>query len=193
MEKDEIDDVFSTKYACPHCGYSLSALEPKFFSFNSPAGACSTCDGLGVMEFFDPAKIITNEELSLSSGAIYGWDKKNAFYFLLLDSLAIITKLILICPIINFQKNSKRFYFMEEYELIDMKYVKGYRSKNMDNFTVRTEIWDGIIQKLEKQYENGSYSQRERLVKYLSVDKCKSCNGKRLNESSRNVLLKTSL
>ena len=134
MEKDEIDDVFSTKYACPHCGYSLSALEPKFFSFNSPAGACSTCDGLGVMEFFDPAKIITNEELSLSSGAIYGWDKKNAFYFLLLDSLANHYKVDIDMPYYKLPKNSKRFYFMEVMmSLIDMKYVKGYRSKNMDN------------------------------------------------------------
>jgi len=191
MEKNVIDDVFSTKYACPHCGYSLATLEPKFFSFNSPAGACSTCDGLGVMEFFDPAKIITNEELSLSSGAIYGWDKKNAFYFLLLDSLADHYKVDIDMPYYKLPKKFKEILFYgSNNELIDMKYVKGYRSKNMDNFTVRTEIWDGIIQKLEKQYENGSYSQRERLVKYLSVDKCKSCNGKRLNESSRNVFIK---
>ena len=129
--------------------------------------------------------------MSLSNGAIYGWDKKNAFYFLLLESLANHYKVDIDLPYFKLPKKFKEILFYGSGdELIEIKYVKGYRSKNIDNYNIRTEVWSGIIQKLEKQYENGSYSQRERLVKYLSVDKCKACDGKRLNESSRNVFIK---
>ena len=87
MDSNRIQNIFSTKYSCPHCGYTVTEVEPKLFSFNSPAGACESCDGLGVKESFDPSKIIVNQELSLLKGAIYGWDDKSAYYSLLLQCL----------------------------------------------------------------------------------------------------------
>jgi len=189
-DSNSILDVFSTKYACPHCGYSIAELEPKLFSFNSPSGACSSCDGLGVREFFDPEKIIVNQELSLKKGAIYGWDDRSAYYSMLLQSLADHYKIDLGIPYSKLPQNFKRILFYgSNNELIKMKYVRGYRSKNADDFVVRKEIWEGIIEKFERQYESGSYSKKERLVKYLSVDKCSNCQGTRLNESSRNIFI----
>ena len=189
-DKNTIVDIFSTKYACPHCGYSIAELEPKLFSFNSPSGACSSCDGLGVREFFDPEKIIVNQELSLRRGAIYGWDEKSAYYSLLLQSLADHYKIDLGLPYNNLPQSFKKILFYgSNSDFIKMKYVRGYRSKNADDFVIKKEIWEGIIAKLERQYESGSYSKRERLVKYLSVDKCSSCQGTRLNESSRNIFI----
>ena len=189
-DSNSILDVFSTKYACPHCGYSIPELEPKLFSFNSPSGACSSCDGLGVREFFDPEKIIVNQELSLKKGAIYGWDDRSAYYSMLLQSLADHYKIDLGIPYSKLPQSFKKILFYgSNNELIRMKYVRGYRSKNADDFVVRKEIWEGIIEKFERQYESGSYSKKERLVKYLSVDKCSNCQGTRLNESSRNIFI----
>ena len=189
-DKNTIVDIFSTKYACPHCGYSIAELEPKLFSFNSPAGACSSCDGLGVREFFDPDKIIVNQELSLKKGAIYGWDDKSAYYSLLLQSLADHYQIDLTLPYNKLPKNFKKILFYgSNTDVIKMKYVRGYRSKNADDFVIKKEIWEGIIEKFERQYESGSYSKKERLVKYLSVDKCSSCQGTRLNQSSRNIFI----
>ena len=189
-DKNTIVDIFSTKYACPHCGYSIAELEPKLFSFNSPSGACSSCDGLGVREFFDPEKIIVNQELSLRRGAIYGWDEKSAYYSLLLQSLADHYKIDLGLPYNKLPQSFKKILFNgSNGDFIKMKYVRGYRSKNADDFVIKKEIWEGIIAKFERQYESGSYSKKERLVKYLSVDKCSSCQGTRLNESSRNIFI----
>ena len=189
-DSNKIVDVFSTKYACPHCGYSIAELEPKLFSFNSPSGACSSCDGLGVREFFDPEKIIVNQELSLKKGAIYGWDDKSAYYSLLLQSLADHYKVDIELPYIKLPQSFKKILFYgSNHEVIEMKYVRGYRSKNTDDFVIKKEIWEGIIEKFERQYESGSYSKKERLVKYLSVDKCSSCQGTRLNVSSRNIFI----
>tara|TARA_B100001113_G_scaffold352737_1_gene354935 strand:- start:456 stop:3311 length:2856 start_codon:yes stop_codon:yes gene_type:complete len=189
-DKNLICDIFSTKYACPHCGYSIPELEPKLFSFNSPAGACPTCDGLGVDEFFDIDKIIVNPELSLRKGAIYGWDDKSAYYSLLLESLANHFKIDLDLPYHKLSKSFKEILFNgSKGEIIKMKYVRGYRSKNMDDFVVRDEEWEGIIEKFERQYETGSYSKKERLSKYLSIDKCSECDGTRLNNRSRNIFI----
>ena len=189
-DKNMIVDIFSTKYACPYCGYSIAELEPKLFSFNSPSGACSSCDGLGVREFFDPEKIIVNQELSLKRGAIYGWDEKSAYYSLLLQSLANHYKIDLELPYNKLPPTFKKILFYgSNTDVIKMKYVRGYRSKNADDFVTKKEIWEGIIAKFERQYESGSYSKKERLVKYLSVDKCSSCQGTRLNESSRNIFI----
>ena len=189
-DKNLICDIFSTKYACPHCGYSIPELEPKLFSFNSPAGACPTCDGLGVDEFFDIDKIIVNPELSLRKGAIYGWDDKSAYYSLLLESLANHFKIDLDLPYHKLSKSFKEILFNgSKGEIIKMKYVRGYRSKNMDDFVIRDEEWEGIIEKFERQYETGSYSKKERLSKYLSIDKCSECDGTRLNNRSRNIFI----
>ncbi len=189
-DSNSILDIFSTKYACPHCGYSIAELEPKLFSFNSPSGACSSCDGLGVREFFDPEKIIVNQELSLRRGAIYGWDDKSAYYSLLLHSLADHYKVDLDLPYNKLPQSFKKILFYgSNQDVIKMKYVRGYRSKNADDFVIKEEIWEGIIEKFERQYESGSYSKKERLVKYLSVDKCTSCQGTRLNLGSRNIFI----
>ena len=190
MKKNEVKDIFSTKYSCPHCGYSISELEPKLFSFNSPAGACEACDGLGVREYFDPHKIIINQELSLTKGAIYGWDDKSAYYHLLLKSLSEHYKVNLNQEYRKLPDNFKDILFYgSKDEIIKMKYVRGYRKRDDSDFVIREEIWEGVIKKYQKQYENGSYSTRDRLSKYLSTDKCSVCNGTRLNESSRNVII----
>ncbi|MBT5406462.1 MAG: excinuclease ABC subunit UvrA, partial [Gammaproteobacteria bacterium] len=190
MSKDQVQDIFSTKYSCPHCGYSISELEPKLFSFNSPAGACVACDGLGVREYFDPHKIIVNQELSLINGAIYGWDDKSAYYSLLLKSLSAHYKVNLDLEYRKLPDSFKDILFYgSKKEVIKMKYVRGYRKRDQSDFIIKEEIWDGIVKKYEKQYENGSYSTRERLSKYLSTNKCSECGNTRLNEKSRNIFI----
>ena len=190
MGEDQVQDIFSTKYSCPHCGYSISELEPKLFSFNSPAGACVACDGLGVREYFDPHKIIVNQELSLANGAIYGWDNKSAYYHLLLKSLSDHYKINLNAEYRKLPDSFKNILFHgSNKEVIKMKYVRGYRKRDQSDFIVKEEIWDGIVKKYEKQYETGSYSTRERLSKYLSTNKCSECGNTRLNEKSRNIFI----
>ena len=190
MDDNKIEDIFSTKYSCPHCGYTISELEPKLFSFNSPAGACESCDGLGIKEYFDPHKIIVNPELSLAKGAIYGWDDKSAYYNLLLKSLAEHYKIDINIAYRKLPDSFKKILFYgSAKEVIKMKYVRGYRKKDQSDYIVKEEIWDGILKKFAKQYDNGSYSSKDRLSKYLSTHKCNECNGTRLNEKSRNVFI----
>ena len=190
IKTNKVENIFSTKYACPHCGYSIGELEPKLFSLNSPVGACESCDGLGVSEFFDPEKIIVNQELSLTKGAIYGWDDKSAYYYLLLESLSEHYKIDLNTQYRKLPKKFKKILFYGSGdEIIKMKYVKGFRSKNKENYIVKEEVWEGIIEKFERQYENGSFSAQKRLFKYLNIAKCTDCKGKRLNKKSRNIFI----
>ena len=189
MDTDKIQDIFSTKYACPHCGYTVEEVEPKLFSFNSPAGACESCDGLGVKESFDPNKIIVNQELSLLKGAIYGWDDKSAYYSLLLKCLSDHYKVDLSVPYRKLPKSFKKVLFYgSEKDTIKMKYVR-YGKKDQNDYAIKEEKWDGILSKFSKQYERGSYSAKERLSKYLSIHKCDVCSGTRLNEKARNVFI----
>ena len=189
MDDNKIQDIFSTKFSCPHCGYTIGELEPKLFSFNSPAGACESCDGLGVKESFDPSKIIVNQELSLLKGAIYGWDDKSAYYSLLLRSLSDHYKVDLSVPYRKLPKTFKKVLFYgSEKDVIKMKYVT-YGRKDQNDYVTKEERWEGILNKLSKQYERGSYSAKERLSKYLSIHKCENCSGTRLNEKSRNVFI----
>ena len=189
MNDNKIQDIFSTKFSCPHCGYTIGELEPKLFSFNSPAGACESCDGLGVKESFDPSKIIVNQELSLLKGAIYGWDDKSAYYNLLLRSLSDHYKVDLSVPYRKLPKTFKKVLFYgSEKDVIKMKYVT-YGRKDQNDYVTKEERWEGILNKLSKQYERGSYSAKERLSKYLSIHKCENCSGTRLNEKSRNVFI----
>ncbi len=189
MDDNKIQDIFSTKFSCPHCGYTIGELEPKLFSFNSPAGACESCDGLGVKESFDPSKIIVNQELSLLKGAIYGWDDKSAYYNLLLRSLSDHYKVDLSVPYRKLPKTFKKVLFYgSEKDVIKMKYVR-YGRKDQNDYVTKEERWEGILNKLSKQYERGSYSAKERLSKYLSIHKCENCSGTRLNEKSRNVFI----
>ncbi len=189
MDDNKVQDIFSTKFSCPHCGYTIGELEPKLFSFNSPAGACESCDGLGVKESFDPSKIIVNQELSLLKGAIYGWDDKSAYYSLLLRSLSDHYKVDLSAPYRKLPKTFKKILFYgSEKDVIEMKYVR-YGRRDQNDYVIKKEKWEGILNKLSKQYEKGSYSAKERLSKYLSIHKCETCSGTRLNEKSRNVFI----
>ncbi len=189
MKDNKVQDIFSTKYSCPHCGYTVGELEPKLFSFNSPAGACSACDGLGIKESFDPNKIIVNQELSLLKGAIYGWDDKSAYYSLLLRSLSDHYKIDISIAYRKLPKFFKKILFYgSEKDVIKMKYVR-YGKRDQSDYVVKEEKWEGILKKLSNQYERGSYSAKERLSKYLSIHKCEECSGTRLNEKSRNVFI----
>ncbi len=178
--------VFSARYACPHCGYSLPELEPRLFSFNNPAGACPSCDGLGVKEFFDPNRVIRDAELSLPGGAIRGWDRRNAFYFQLLESLARHYKFDINKP---FEKLPKRVRDVILYgsgdDVITFTHVGdrglAYRRKH---------AFEGAIPNMQRRYqETESAAVREELAKYMSQQPCSECDGSRLRTEARNVFI----
>lgn len=181
----EIEMVFSAKFACPECGYSLKELEPRLFSFNNPHGACPSCDGLGVKQFFDPVKIV-NPFFGLAQGAIRGWDKNNAFYFQLLESLSQHYQFDLNTP---FQALSESIQQV-------ILYGSGTTEIHFLNYTdkgtqfARKKPFEGVIPNLERRYrETDSASVREELTKYLSQQFCTACQGTRLNESARHVMI----
>lgn len=188
-EKSDIKEtLFSAKFACPHCGYSLSELEPRLFSFNNPAGACETCDGLGVNQFFDPERIV-NPDLSLASGAVRGWDRRNVYYFHLLNSLAEHYSFDIEQP---FKKLSKKFRDIILYgsgkTKIDFTYVND-RGDVMN----RTHTFEGVIPNMQRRYrETESTAVREELQKYMNSQTCTACDGSRLRPAARNVLIKKS-
>ena len=193
MKKNKVDHIFSTKFSCPHCGYSLSELEPRLFSFNSPLGACGTCDGLGVREFFDPVKIIVNEELSLPNGAIKDWDKRNLYYYQFIEALGTHYNVDVNMQYRKLPKNFKQILFYgSNDEVIKFKYFKVSmkRSNPGGGFHVREHEFEGIINNYDRRYnETDSFAAREKLSKFLSEDTCSICNGSRLNEEARNVFI----
>ncbi len=178
--------VFSDKFACTVCGYSIADLEPKLFSFNNPAGACATCSGLGVQQFFDPARVIHHPDLSIAGGAIRGWDRRNAYYFALMQSLSKHYKFDVEAPWEELSAKCKKvvLYGSGE-EKIDFKYV------NAQGGTLRrSHKWEGVIPNLERRYrETESVAVREELSKYLSNQPCPDCGGTRLNRAARNVFV----
>ncbi|MFC4308635.1 excinuclease ABC subunit UvrA [Steroidobacter flavus] len=178
--------VFSDKFACTVCGYSIADLEPKLFSFNNPAGACATCSGLGVQQFFDPARVIHHPNLSIAGGAIRGWDRRNAYYFALMQSLSKHYKFDVEEPWEDLPAKSRKvvLYGSGE-EKIDFKYV------NAQGGTLRrSHKWEGVIPNLERRYrETESVAVREELAKYLSNQPCPDCGGTRLNRAARNVFV----
>ena len=184
------DQIFSTKYACPYCGYSITKLEPKFFSFNSPSGACNKCDGLGIDEFFDENKIVQNKELSLASGAIAGWDSRNILYNSMLVSL---TKHFNVNINEKFYKLSDKFknilfYGSDE----DIKFSITKLNKRTKEFKTSTETnnWEGICNIFERNYNNAfRYSIKRYYERFLTESDCRACGGERLNTSSRNVFI----
>ncbi len=187
-EDDQIrqEQVFSARYACPHCGYSLSELEPRMFSFNNPAGACARCDGLGVREFFDPGRIVRDPSLSLPSGAVRGWDRRNAFYFQMLESLAKHYKFDLEKPFEQLPESIRRIVlYGSGDELISFSYVgdRGLRYR-------RKHAFEGVIPNMQRRYQDTeSLAVREELAKYLSQQPCPECAGSRLRIEPRHVFV----
>jgi excinuclease ABC subunit A len=182
--KEEL--VFSARYACPHCGYSLSELEPRLFSFNNPAGACPTCDGLGVRQFFDPARVVAEPSLPLPAGAIRGWDRRNAFYFHMLESLARHYDFDIDTPFEDLPKKIRDvILYGSGSELISFSYFGegGERTR-------RKHPFEGVIPNLERRYrETESGNLRDELAKFLSTQPCADCNGSRLRIEARHVFV----
>ncbi len=178
--------LFSSKYSCPVCDYSLPELEPRLFSFNSPVGACPTCDGLGVAEFFDPARVVVHPELSLSAGAVRGWDRRNAYYFQLIQSLAKHYKFNVDTPWQALTAaQQKAVLYGSGDEQISFNYIteSGGRSQRKHRF-------EGIVPNLERRYrETESAAVREELAKFISQRPCPDCGGARLNRAARNVFV----
>jgi excinuclease ABC subunit A len=179
------EHMFSARYACPHCGYSLTELEPRLFSFNNPAGACPTCDGLGVRQFFDPDRIINDDELTLPQGAIRGWDQRNAFYFSMLKSLAKHYKFDIDKPFGKLPKKVRdAILYGSGDETINFVYY-GDRGTYK-----RKHPFEGVIPNMERRYhDTDSNSVREELAKNLSTHACETCNGSRLRTEARNVFV----
>ena len=182
------DMVFSDKFACNICGYSLTELEPRLFSFNNPVGACQDCDGLGVKQFFDPDKVVVNENLSLAGGAIRGRDRNTGYYFSMIKSLANHYKFDVEKPYKDLSKKIKEILlFGSGNEKIRFSYAS-FRGRKMS--IKKTHTFEGIIPNLDRRYhETESNSVRDELGKYLNTQICPSCDGTRLNISARNVLI----
>jgi len=178
--------LFSERYACPHCGYSLSELEPRIFSFNNPKGACSSCDGLGVRQHFDPELIIHNPDISLAGGAVRGWDRRNAYYYSIICALAKHYKFD---PEQTYAQLPKAIQdiilFGSGNELIEFTYAHGSGPAK-----TRRHSFEGVVANMERRYrETDSQLVRDELAKYLSQKTCEVCAGARLNISARNVFV----
>ena len=178
--------VFSDRFACPVCGYSIPQLEPRLFSFNNPAGACAACDGLGVQQFFDPERVAAHPHLSLAGGAVRGWDRRNAYYFQLVRSLAQHYKFDLETPFEQLpEKIRKIVLFGSGEEDIEFAYFDG-----RGGMTRRKHRFEGIIPNMQRRYrETESGAVRDELSKYLGTHPCPSCKGTRLNEAARHVFV----
>ena len=178
--------LFSSKYSCPVCDYSLPELEPRLFSFNSPVGACPTCDGLGVAQFFDPARVVVHPELSLSAGAVRGWDRRNAYYFQLIASLAKHYQFDVDAPWQSLPESVRQaVLYGSGSELITFTYLTDSGGRNQ-----RKHKFEGIVPNLDRRYrETESAAVREELAKYISDQPCPDCGGARLNRSARNVFV----
>ncbi len=188
MEDEDSEDlVFSSLFACPMCGHSISELEPRLFSFNNPAGACASCDGLGLKQYFDESRIITDDGLALSEGAIRGWDRRNIYYFSMLSSLADHYGFAIDKPFKKLSKKHRQVILHGSGdEVIDFHYVND-RGDTM----IRSYPFEGILPNMERRYrETESSMVREELAKYLSSQPCPDCHGTRLRRDARHVLIK---
>ena len=178
------EHLYSAKFACPICNYSLQELEPRLFSFNNPMGACPRCDGLGSISFFDPKRVVAFPQLSLASGAIKGWDRRNQFYFQMLQSLAKHYGFDLEKPFARLpERIQQMILYGSEKEKIAFQYLSE-RGKTV----VREHAFEGIIPNLERRYrETDSVMVREELAKYLNSKPCPECDGTRLRREARHV------
>jgi len=179
------NENYSSKFACPHCGYSIDELEPRLFSFNSPVGACNECDGLGINQFFDENKII-NKDLSLDDGAIKGWDRRNEFYYQIIKSLSKHYNFKTQIPFSDLSNKNKNIilYGTEDKEIEFIYY------NNSGKKTSKFQVFEGVLNNFERRYKSTeSNFVREELNKYTSKQTCKECSGTRLSEHARNVLI----
>ncbi|MFT7235045.1 MAG: excinuclease ABC subunit A [Methylophagaceae bacterium] len=186
LDDDSDESLFSSHFSCPSCGYSILELEPRMFSFNNPAGACGTCDGLGVKQFVDPERIVAHPELSLSAGAVRGWDRRNAYYFQLMKSLAAHYEFDLDLPFERLPEDIKKVVLYGSGRTkIDFNYYSD-RGKSVK----RSHNFEGVIPNMQRRYhETESNSVREELAKYHTIRACPECDGVRLNEGARHVFV----
>lgn len=185
-DSSQAELVFSANFACPSCGYSMAELEPRLFSFNNPAGACTSCDGIGVRQFFDPERIIVSKELSLSGGAIRGWDKRNFYYFQMLQAVAEHYGFDLNKPFASLSKAQQQAVLHGSgSQKIEFKYVN-----DRGDTVSRKHEFEGVIPNMERRYkETESQSVREDLAKFLNAQPCPVCAGSRLREEARHVFI----
>jgi excinuclease ABC subunit A len=185
LEMDSgVEHLFSAKFACPVCSYSLQELEPRLFSFNNPVGACPRCDGLGVVQFFDPKRIVAHPELSLAAGAIRGWDRRNQFYFQLLASLAKHYGFDIDTPFISLPDEAQQVVlYGSDRETLPFQYLN-----ERGKIVLREHSFEGIVPSFERRYkETDSLAVREELAKYISNSTCPECEGARLRQEARHV------
>ena len=185
-DKNAEELIFSDRFACNICGYSLTELEPRLFSFNAPSGACAGCDGLGVKQFFDPDRVIVNSDLSLAGGAIRGWDRKTTYYFQMIQSLAAHYKFDIETPFSELPEKLRQIVlFGSGKEKIEFQYdnSRGMKIQQKHRF-------EGVIPNLDRRYrETESTAVREELTRFLNSQVCPECDGTRLNRSARNVFI----
>jgi excinuclease ABC subunit A len=183
---DATELLFSERFACAHCGYSLSELEPRIFSFNNPKGACASCDGLGVRQHFDAELVVHNPEISLAAGAVRGWDRRNAYYYQIICSLAEHYGFDPELPFSELTKEAQdAVLYGSGNAAIDFKFMAGSGSVKK-----KRHRFEGIIANMERRYhETDSPSVREELAKYQSHKPCNACDGARLNAAARNVFI----
>jgi len=185
-EQKTAEIVFSSRFSCPICDYSLPELEPRLFSFNSPVGACPGCDGLGVTQFFDPARVVVNPQLSLAAGAVRGWDRRNQYYFQLILALAKHYVFDVDTPWRELPEATRQQVLFGSGDVqISFRYTTG-----TSGAVTRKHRFEGIVPNLERRYkETESAAVREELAKYISSRACPDCGGQRLNRSARNVFV----
>lgn len=187
MEDDPQDEmVFSAKFACPECGYSLTELEPRIFSFNNPAGACPGCDGLGVQEFFDPIRVVVQPDAALSGGAIRGWDRRNIYYYQMLLSLSQHYGFDMDKPFEDLKEDIQQLIlYGSGDELIEFTYNNDRGGEH-----TKTQAFEGIIPNMQRRYHDTDSSVvREELSKYMNQQPCPDCGGTRLNRAARHVYI----
>lgn len=183
MERNQ-EHLFSAKFACPICSYALQELEPRLFSFNNPMGACPKCDGLGVIQFFDPKRVVAHPDLSLAAGAIRGWDKRNQFYFQMIGSLAEYYGFSVDTPFSELTDEVKQvLLYGSDKDLVPFQYMN-----ERGKLVLKEHAFEGIIPNLERRYkETDSLAVREELAKYISNTTCPTCEGTRLRQEARHV------
>ena len=186
MDNDQPEQLFSANFACPHCGYSIAELEPRIFSFNNPAGACTTCDGLGIEQYFDPKLVVSNPSLSLAQGAIDGWSSKSNYYFHMLVAVCNHYGFSVDTPFKDLSKKQQQIVLSGSgKEKVSFSY-----SNDKGDIVSRLHEFEGVIPNRTRRYrETESSAMREYLAKYMNRQPCTGCHGSRLKESSRHVFI----